>query len=177
VSDSPWANPSSRALPAPPNWGFYLLVNLGLAIAAGIVVEIIDTVVHFRIPDIVLNLVVLVATVMMAGGRWLKTNGGAWTREDRHRLAFSYTMVDLVLTVIVGAIVVAIIAAGYGSAFGFTPDMVQQLQGPVLIGMGIACAIVIPLALWAGYGIKRLILGQFVNSQARATANVADEFR
>lgn len=165
VADSPWAAPPSRHIPAPPNWGFYLLVNLGLSVLTGFLVYELQALANIGVPGAVVNIGVLFATVMIAGSRWLKVNGGSWTRQDRARLSLAYAVVNLVVSVIVIALMVAMAKAGYAAEMGLPAEALSLGLGPLVGIMGIALLIVISLA----YVFTRLVLGIFVNSQARAT--------
>ena len=178
MSDSPWATPAARPAPRPSNWGFFLLVNIGLAIVIGIIEAVLEMSAHVSLPTIVGNLIVLVGSTWLAGDRWLKASGSVWTRQDRARLAFAYTMVNAVTSLIVVGLIGLVFAAGLGEQIapelGLTPDMLSL----GLIFLVVIVAVVAPLALWGGYGIMRLTLWRLVNKNARAGSQpgVADEF-
>lgn len=180
MTESPWARPASSPAPVarPANWGFFLLVNIGLAVAMGLLEAALAAIANITLPGIVGNIAVLVGSVSLAGGQWLKKSGGVWTRQDRHRLAFAYTMVNAIASLIVFGLVGAMFAAGLGdqlaAELGITPEMMSLGVVTIVVIM----AVVAPLALWGGYGIMRLTLWNVVNRNARPASRpgVADEF-
>jgi len=176
VTQSPWttsahAEVSRRA----PNWGLYLLLNIGFAFVVGIADTGLNAATGVSLPGFVVNLVVLVASTWLAGVQWLKASNGVWDREDRKRLAFAYTMVNLVLTLIVFAAIALLATSGVGGELlgelGLTPEVLAA----GLVFVGIAMVIVMPLVLWAFYGIMRLVLAHMVGGRERS-AGTADTF-
>lgn len=177
MSDSPWRSPTSPGAEVarkPPNWGFYLLVNIGLAIVIGLADFALSQMAGFSLPSLVINIIVLVGSTWFAGAKWLEGAGNVWTVEDRKRLAFAYTMVNLVVTVVVFGLMGALVAVGgetYMAEMGLTPEMLSI----GLMAVGVIMAIVTPLVLWAFYGIMRLVLAHIVGKGARSSS-AADEF-
>jgi hypothetical protein len=167
VTESPWAAkapPSPVAASPSANWGFYLLVNVGLSLAVGIVAALASAA-GIELPGPAMNLFVLFLSVMIAGGRWLKANGLSWTRRDRGRLALAYTAVNLVLTVVAGAATFYLIKAGLGADLGLPSDATTLSANA--LGIILVAAVLIAVAI--SYALTRLVLGVIVNSQAKAT--------
>ena len=177
MSDSPWArsnSPSADARPSRPvNWAFFLLINLGIGLPAGIANQLLQNATGFAVPDVVVNLAVLYVTVTLAGNRWLKGNGQAWTRQDRHRLALAYMVVNAVITCVVLGLFAVLVMNGYGAELGLPPEVTEPGFLPVF---GVVLAILLPLVLWANYGLNRLVLFHVVNKNARPADDISKEF-
>lgn len=178
MSESPWrtsAPPPPPAVHKPANWGLYLVLNIGLAIVLGLLDFALNAATGVSLPSLVMNLIVLVGSTWFAGAQWLRNSGGVWDRDDRKRLAFAYTMVNLVLTVIVIALIGAIVMSGAGdemlTELGVTPEMLAA----GVVFLAVVFAIATPLILWAFYGIMRLVLAHMVGGNARPT-QTADTF-
>ena len=177
MTEGPW---SQRPVPPPPpastrpaNWGFFLLVSLGIGIAAGLLSVLFQQLVGFAIPDIVVNLAVLFATVSWAGNRWLKANGRVWSQADRKKLGLAYTAVNAVISFIVIGLMVVLVMNGFGAELGLPAEVLTPEMMPI---MAVVLAIVVPLALLINYGLTRWILFQFVNKNARSGDDVSKEF-
>lgn len=176
MSDSPWAataRPPVERKPA--NWGLYLVLNIGLAIVLGMLDFALNAATGVSLPSLLVNLAVLVGSTWFAGSQWLKGAGGAWDREDRKRLAFAYTMVNLALTLVVFALLGALAMSGSGNEVLTEMGLTPELLAAGLVFIGIVFAIVTPLVLWAFYGIMRLVLAHMVGGGARPT-QTADTF-
>lgn len=176
MTQSPWSTSAHAEVSRrSPNWGLYLMLNIGLAVAMGLVDIGVNAATGLSLPSFLVNLIVLVGSTWLAGAQWLKAAGGVWDREDRKRLAFAYTMVNLGLTVLVFALIGLVVASGVGSealtGLGLTPEV---LSGG-LVFLAIAMAIMTPLILWAFYGIMRVVLAHFLGGRERS-AGTADTF-
>jgi len=168
VTESPWANPPSRSTLQsirPTNWGFYLLVNIGLSIAAGIVVAGLAAAAHINLPGAGVNIAVLFLSIMIAGSRWLKAGGLRWTRSDRKRLALAYSAVNVGLSLLALVATFGLMQAGMGGDLGIPQEAMSLGAGP--LAAIVAAAMLI--AVGFGYVLTRVVLGVVVNSQAQAT--------
>ena len=180
MSESPWkssASSVSTGTPAaspPANWGMFLLINIGLAILVGVINYGLMTATGTSLPDLVVNLAVLVASTWFAGKQWLGRAGGAWTSRDRHKLAFAYTMVNLVMTVLGLLLIFGLLSAGLGGPLLQEAGLTPEILSAGLIVVGVIMVIVVPLVLWACYGIMRLVLAHMVGGLERTDA--ADTF-
>ena len=107
------------------------------------------------------------ASIMLAGSRWLKANGGGWTLEDRKRLANAYTLVNLAISAIAMAIMLAVANAdpALGAQLGLPPQLFSIGPAGTAFVLGFGLLVAVGIA----YGVARVVLGVLVNSQARAT--------
>lgn len=176
MSQSPWsASSHAEVSRRAPNWGIYLVVNIGLAVVIGIADAALNAATGVSLPSILVNLVVLVGSTWLAAKQWLKGSDGVWDREDRKRLAFAYTMVNLVVSLVVFGLIALLVMSGVGGdvlgELGLTPDVLAA----GLVFVAIAMVIMVPLVLWAFYGIMRLVLAHMVGGRERS-AGTADTF-
>jgi len=159
----------------PANWGFFLLVSIGIGILVAIIEWALTTYAGINLPGIVTNLATAVIVTWIAGAAWLRGNGGSWTQEDRARLALAYTMVNLVCALLLFGGAFALMSSPMGqeifAAMGLTPEMLAA--GGVMIGVVLVVAI--PIGLAIGYGIQRLVLYYLVGKGETARAQ-ADTF-
>jgi len=150
----------------PANWGFYLLINIVVGIAVGVLEWALQTYANFGLPSFLVNIATLVLVTWIAGRAWLSKAGGVWDRQDRHRLAFAYVMVNLVMSVIFLAIIFALMSTPFAqeamASMGLTPEMLA-VGGAM---MAVFLIVLIPLVLWASYGIMRLVLAHMVGAGA-----------
>ena len=185
MSESPWKSSTSsmsstsststgaHAARPPANWGFFLLMSIVIGIAAA-VVEWGLTQANVNLGPLV-NLASTVAVTWVSGAAWLKKAGGSWDSQDRHRLAFAYTMVNLVFALLLFGLIFALMGSPVGqemfAAMGLEPEMLAA--GATFVG--IIFVIAIPIGLLIGYGIMRLVLYYVVGKGRDSTAQ-ADTF-
>ena len=184
MTEGPWSSVKREPPPElpsrPANWGFYLAITLGLNLVAGLLMAALMAMAGGQLPpgvDMVVNLILLVAIVSIAGNRWLKGAGGRWSHKDRHRLAFAYTAVNGVMSLIALGIVIAVLSSGMGSELAAQLGLPQEMLAPGMFALvAVFVVIFLALALLIQYGITRLVLFHIVNKNARPDSDVSKEF-
>jgi len=175
MTESPWARPAPppAAEAKPANWGFYLLISVGLGIVLAIVDEILAAFAGFRLPGLPVNLAVAWAAAYLAGARYLK-RAGRWDRSDRRRVALAYMFANTALALLVIALGAAFVLSGYGQELlegAGLPDL-RTIPVEVLV---VVAVIALPLGMLINYGLSRVALGM-VDKNRPKTDDISKEF-